>query len=238
MRTWVVVCLFLAALVNVAGAAPEQFPTTDGVVTVTPVRHASLTISGGGMVIHVDPWGAANYANAPAADLILITHEHGDHLDAEAIAKLRKASTIVAGPAAVVAKVSGAVLLANGDIKDFGKWKVEAIAAHNLKRMRPDGKPFHPRGEGNGYVLGFGGKRFYISGDTEGVPEMRALKSIDAAFVCMNLPYTMTPEEAADAVRAFKPKAVYPYHSRNTDLAIFEKALAGSGVEVRIRNWY
>jgi L-ascorbate metabolism protein UlaG (beta-lactamase superfamily) len=238
MKRWALVCAFLVAVAVAAGAAPEEFATSDGVVKITPVRHASLTIEGGGMVIQVDPWGAANYAPAPAADLILITHQHGDHLDPEAISKLRKPATVVAGPAAVREKFPDAILLSNGDTKTFGPWKVEAIPAYNLKRMRPDGKPFHPRGEGNGYVLSFAGKRFYVAGDTEGTPEMRALKNIDAAFICMNLPYTMTPEEAADAVRAFKPKVVYPYHSRDSDLTAFEKALAGSGVEVRIRNWY
>jgi L-ascorbate metabolism protein UlaG (beta-lactamase superfamily) len=232
------VCASLLPLALFAAAASEEFPTPDGVVKITPVRHASLTIEGGGMVIQVDPWGVSNYASAPAADLILITHQHGDHLDPEAIAKLRKSSTILAGPAGVREKLPDAVLLANGDTRSFGKWTVAAIPAYNIKRMRPDGKPFHPRGEGNGYVLTFAGKRFYIAGDTEGTSEMRALKNIDAAFVCMNLPYTMTPEEAADAVRAFKPKVVFPYHSRNSDLTVFEKALAGSGVEVRIRNWY
>jgi L-ascorbate metabolism protein UlaG (beta-lactamase superfamily) len=238
MRTLLLVCASLLPLTMPAAAASEEFPTSNGVVKITPVRHASLTIEGGRMVIQVDPWGVSNYASSPAADLILITHPHGDHLDPEAIAKLRKPSTIVAGPASVREKLPGAVLLSNGGTQSFGQWTVEAIPAYNIKRMRPDGKPFHPRGEGNGYVLTFGGKRFYIAGDTEGTSEMRALKNIDAAFVCMNLPYTMTPEEAADAVRAFQPKVVYPYHSRNSDLAVFEKALAGSGVEVRIRNWY
>ncbi len=238
MRILALVCASLLPLTIFAAAASEEFPTSDGVVRITPVRHASLSIEGGRMVIQVDPWGVSNYASAPAADLILITHEHGDHLDPEAIAKLRKPSTIVAGPATVPEKLPGAVLLSNGDTKSFGKWTVAAIPAYNMKRMRPDGQPFHPRGEGNGYVLTFGGKRFYISGDTEGISEMRALKNIDVAFICMNLPYTMPPEEAADAVRTFKPKVVYPYHSRDSDLSVFEKALAGSGIEVRIRNWY
>jgi L-ascorbate metabolism protein UlaG (beta-lactamase superfamily) len=238
MRTLAFVCASLLPLTVFAAAASEEFPTSDGVVKITPVRHASLTIEGGRMVLQVDPCGVSNYASAPAADLILITHQHGDHLDPEAIAKLRKPSTIVAGPASVREKLGDVVLLSNGDTKSFGQWTVAAIPAYNIKRMRPDGQPFHPRGEGNGYVLTFGGKRFYISGDTEGTSEMRALKNIDVAFVCMNLPYTMTPEEAADAVRAFKPKVVYPYHSRDSDLSVFEKALAGSGVEVRIRNWY
>jgi L-ascorbate metabolism protein UlaG (beta-lactamase superfamily) len=97
---------------------------------------------------------------------------------------------------------------------------------------------FHDKGRGNGYLLAYGGKRIYIAGDTEGVPEMKALKNIDVAFIPMNLPYTMPPEEAADAVRAFKPAIVYPYHYRGSDLSKFEAALKGSGVEVRLRNWY
>ncbi len=109
---------------------------------------------------------------------------------------------------------------------------------YNLKRGPAEGKLFHDKGRGNGYVVTYGGKRFYFAGDTEGVEEMRALRNIDAAFVPMNLPYTMPPEEAADAVKAFRPKVVYPYHYRGADLSVFEKALAGSGVEVRIRNWY
>ena len=109
---------------------------------------------------------------------------------------------------------------------------------YNLTRGPQPGKLYHDKGRGNGYVLTYGGKRFYFSGDTEGIPEMRALKGIDVAFVCMNLPYTMTAEEAADAVRAFHPKVVYPYHYRGTDTQAFAKALEGSGIVVRLRNWY
>jgi L-ascorbate metabolism protein UlaG (beta-lactamase superfamily) len=134
--------------------------------------------------------------------------------------------------------VPGTTVLANGETRDFGDWKIEAVPAYNLVRGPSAGQLFHPKGRGNGYVLTFGGKRFYFSGDTEGVPEMRALKNIDVAYVCMNLPYTMPPDEAAAAVRAFKPRVAIPYHYRGSDLAAFEKALAGSGVEVRIRNFY
>jgi len=138
----------------------------------------------------------------------------------------------------VVKARPGTALIRAGESRQFGPWKVEAIPAYNLKRQRPDGQPFHPKGEGLGYVLTYGGKRFYAAGDTEGIPEMTALKDIDVAFLPMNMPYTMTPEEAAEAARAFRPKIVYPYHCRGTDLKAFEKALAGSGVEVRIRDWY
>ena len=115
---------------------------------------------------------------------------------------------------------------------------IEAIPAYNIKRGPAPGKLFHDKRRGNGYVLTYGGKRFYFSGDTEGVPEMRALKNIDVAFVCMNLPYTMPPEEAADAVKAFHPKIVIPYHYRGSDLTVFQKALEGTGIEVRLLEWY
>jgi L-ascorbate metabolism protein UlaG (beta-lactamase superfamily) len=129
-------------------------------------------------------------------------------------------------------------VIRNGDKKTFGKWEIEAIPAYNIQRGPAPGRLYHEKGRGNGYVLTYGGKRFYISGDTEGIPEMKALRDIDVAFVCMNLPYTMPPEEAAEAIRAFKPKVVYPYHYRNSDLTVLEKALAGTGIEVRLRDWY
>ena len=109
---------------------------------------------------------------------------------------------------------------------------------YNLKRGPEAGKLYHDKGRGNGYILTYGGKRFYISGDTEGIPEMRALKNIDVAFICMNLPYTMPPDEAADAVKAFHPKIVIPYHYHGSDLTVFENALKGTGIEVRLLDWY
>lgn len=216
----------------------EEFQTGAGVLKITPVRHASLMIEAGGQVVHVDPWSQGNYDGLPQADLILITDTHGDHLDPAMIDKLKKASTIIAGPEAVAQKTGGVTVIRNGETKTIGKWTIEAIPMYNLKRGPSEGRLFHDKGRGNGYVIAYGGKRFYISGDTEGVPEMRALKNIDAAFVCMNLPYTMPPEEAAEAVKAFRPRVVYPYHYRGSDLSVFEKALAGTGVEVRIRDWY
>lgn len=126
----------------------------------------------------------------------------------------------------------------NGETKSWAGWSIEAIPMYNLKRGPEAGKLYHDKGRGNGYVLTYGGKRFYISGDTEGIPEMRALKNIDVAFVCMNLPYTMPPDEAADAVKAFHPKIVIPYHYHGSDLAIFETALKGTGIEVRLLDWY
>src|SRR5437764_4665187 len=145
------------------------------------------------------------------------------------VEKLKKSGTVILAPKAVAEKVPGSTVISNGESKTIGDFKVEAIAAYNLTRGPAAGQLYHDKGRGNGYVITYGGKRFYFSGDTEGIPEMKALKDIDVAFVCMNLPYTMPPEEAAEAVRAFKPKVVYPYHYRGSDGKALECALAGSG---------
>ncbi len=231
--------LFAAAFAQAQPSrTADEFQTSAGVVKITPIHHASLMIEGGGVVIHVDPFHEGNYTGLPMADLVLITHNHPDHMDPQALALVRTAKTVVMAPAVVAEHIPGVTVIANGETRDFGAWKIEAVPAYNLSRGPAPGQLFHPKGRGNGYVLTYGGKRFYFSGDTEGVPEMRALKNIDVAYVCMNLPYTMPPQEAAAAVRAFKPRIAIPYHYRNSDLSVFQKALAGSGVEVRIRDFY
>src|SRR5262245_3126072 len=216
----------------------QEFSTSKGIVKITPITHASLMIEGGGKIIHVDPYSQGNYDGVPAADLVLITDIHGDHMDPKALPKVQKAGTVIYAPAAVAKTITTAAVINNGESKTVGDWTIEAIPMYNLKRGPSEGKLFHDKGRGNGYVLSYGGKRFYFSGDTEGTPEMKALKNIDVAFVCMYLPYTMPPDEAADAVRAFKPKVVYPYHYRGSDLKVFETGLAGSGVQVRLVDWY
>ncbi len=231
--------LLLCAATAFAQTRPvETFPTKAGDVRITPIRHASLMLEGGGKVIHVDPWSQANYEGLPKADLVLITDIHGDHMDPKAHPNVLKEGAQIFAPAAVQQTVTQAAVIRNGEKKSFGAWTIEAVPMYNLQRGPSPGKLFHDKGRGNGYVLTYGGKRFYISGDTEGVPEMRELKDIDVAFVCMNLPYTMPPAEAADAVKAFKPKVVYPYHYRESDVSQFQKALEGTGIEVRSRNWY
>ena len=177
--------------------------------------------------------------NKPQAYLFaLITDIHGDHLDTAKIAQVKKAGTMIIIPGAAQKEVPDGVIMKNGDTKTVGAWSFEAVPMYNLTRGPTKGELFHTKGRGNGYIVTYGGLRIYISGDTENIPEMRALKNIDVAFVCMNLPYTMTPEEAAEAVKAFKPKVVYPYHYGMSDLKAFEAGLKGSGVDVRIRNWY
>jgi L-ascorbate metabolism protein UlaG (beta-lactamase superfamily) len=218
--------------------ATQTFSTSAGVVKITPLFHASTLIEAGGKTIYLDPAKPAKLGGLPKADLILITDIHPDHMDPASISEIAKPGTEILAAPAVVQTVTGAKPIANGETKIWEGWSIEAVPAYNLKRGPAPGKLFHDKGRGNGYVLSYGGKRFYFSGDTEGIPEMRALKNIDVAFVCMNLPYTMPPDEAAEAVKAFHPKIVIPYHYRGSDLAVFQKGLEGTGIEVRLLDWY
>ena len=227
----------IAGFLLCAGAFADEIPTSAGSIKMTPIQHASFLLEAGGKAIYVDP-AQGSYEGRPKADLILITDIRGDHMAPKIVESLEKPGTVVLAPEAVAQTVKQAKVIRNGETQQIGEWKIEAVPMYNLKRGPSEGKLFHDKGRGNGYVLTYGGKRIYISGDTEGIPEMRGLKNIDVAFVCMNLPYTMPPEEAAAAVRAFHPKVVYPYHYRGSDVKAFEKALEGSGVEVRLGNWY
>jgi L-ascorbate metabolism protein UlaG (beta-lactamase superfamily) len=219
-------------------AAPEVFRTSAGPLELTPIQHASLMINAGGKILYVDP-SQGKYGGMPQADYILITHDHFDHMAPAIVDKLRKPGTVILAPKAAAADVKGCTVISNGETRTIGEFKVEAIPMYNMKPAS-DGTVYHEKGRGNGYVLTYGGKRFYFSGDTEGTPEMKALKNIDVAFVCMNLPFTMSPLAAAEAVKAFRPAIVYPYHYRGggVDPQDFVRALAGTGIEVRLRNWY
>jgi L-ascorbate metabolism protein UlaG (beta-lactamase superfamily) len=242
------ISLFLAAaLVSCAGTtevtrrAPmfekDVFKTSAGELEITFVGHGTLMFTLGDMVIHVDPVSReADYTQMPKAHLILVTHEHGDHLDAGAIAQVRREDTVLILTERCAATVSGGTVMANGDVRTVLDLKIEAVPAYNIVHKRPSGEPFHPRGVGNGYVITFGDTRVYVAGDTENIPEMRELKDIDVAFLPMNLPYTMTPEMVADAARAFRPKVLYPYHFGNTDTSELVRLLEGEeAIEVRIR---
>jgi L-ascorbate metabolism protein UlaG (beta-lactamase superfamily) len=215
----------------------DVVPTSAGNLEITFIGHASLMFGFGGKIVHVDPIMAeADYAELPKADLIVITHDHYDHLDAEAIAALKKTGTeIVAGPTCA-GKIAGAALLKSGQSATTKGIPIEAVPAYNIKHMKAPGQPFHPKGTGVGFVFAFGDKRIYVAGDTENIPEMAALKNVDVAFLPMNLPYTMTPEMVADAARMFHPKMLYPYHQGDTDCAKLAALLkAEKGIEVRIR---
>jgi L-ascorbate metabolism protein UlaG (beta-lactamase superfamily) len=241
---------FPALLISLALAAsslsalpPEEFKTTAGVLKITPIQHGSLTIEAGGQVIEVDPAVSGfaappDFSKVPKADIVLITDIHEDHLDKASLAKVRKPGAIVIIPGAAASEVKDGVVMKNGETKKLGAWTIEAIPMYNMKRGPAAGQFYHDKGRGNGYIVTYGGLRIYLAGDTEGIPEMRALKNIDVAFVPMILPYTMPPDEAADAVKAFHPKVVYPYHYGQSDLKVFENALKGTGIDVRVRNWY
>ena len=217
-------------------AAPEEFSTSAGPLQITPIQHASLMFKAGGKVVYVDP-AQGSFDGLPQADFIFITDIHGDHFVPANIQKLKKESTVIVAPKVVAEKLPGAVVMANGESRAVGPFQVEAIPMYNLAPAA-DGQTYHEKGRGNGYVIAFGGKRFYFAGDTEGIPEMRALENIDVAFIPMNLPYTMTAQAAAEAVRAFHPAVVFPYHYRGQDTGAFAKALAGTGIDVRLRDWY
>ena len=210
----------------------DMFRTSNGDLKITFIGHGTLMLTCGDKVIHIDPVSMyANYAALPKADLILVTHEHGDHLDMNAIKAVSKANTeIVNNPGSAAILVNGSVMK-NGDVKTISGIKIEAVPAYNLQ------KQFHPKGNGNGYVLTVGDKRIYIAGDTENVPEIKALKSIDIAFLPMNLPFTMTPEQVGDVAKAIKPKVLYPYHFGETDVSKLAELLKDeNGTEVRIRD--
>ena len=219
------------------GFETDTIKTSDGKLEVTFIGHGTLMFSFDGKIIHVDPWTKlADYSKMPKAHIILITHHHRDHLDLKALGHIRTEQTSVVLTEICSRKVKGGLAMRNGDVKTVGGLEIEAVPAYNLVHMRSPGVPYHPKGEGNGYVITFGDKRVYVAGDTENTPEMKALKDIDVAFLPMNLPYTMTPEMVADAARAFKPKVLYPYHFGQTDTSELVKLLKDvNDVEVRIR---
>jgi L-ascorbate metabolism protein UlaG (beta-lactamase superfamily) len=229
--------VLVAAAAHAQGLEKDVIPTSAGEVAITFVGHGTLIFGHGGKTIHVDPFGRlADYATLPKADLVLVTHSHGDHLDPAALAAIRRPDTQVVVAPDCEGKVEGAVVLQNGERKAFAGIEVAAVPAYNLVQKRPDGAPYHPKGRGNGYVLTFGDTRVYVAGDTENVPEMKALEGIAVAFLPMNLPYTMTPEMVADAARAFRPRILYPYHFGDTDTARLVALLKDEkGLEVRLR---
>jgi L-ascorbate metabolism protein UlaG (beta-lactamase superfamily) len=229
--------VLMSATVALA-VAPDTIPAAGGNITIQPINHATLELTYAGKVIDIDPVAQANFEGLPAPDIILITDIHQDHLDPSTVAKRRKDTTKTVAPAAAASKLQNAIVIKNGETKDVDGIAIEAVPMYNLQRGPSPGQLFHDKGRGNGYVLTLGGKRVYVAGDTECIPEMKTLKNIDVAFVPMNLPYTMPPSKAAECVKAFKPKIVYPYHYRGQNLDEFANALKGSGIDVRIRDWY
>jgi L-ascorbate metabolism protein UlaG (beta-lactamase superfamily) len=232
--------LFTAFVVSVA--AQEKFEmdtikTSAGDLKITFIGHGTLIFAFGGKIIHVDPFSEmADYNKLPKADIILLTHEHRDHLDLKALNSVRTEKTIIVLTQTCAKQVEGGIVMDNGDVKTVEGLKIEAVPAYNIIHKRDTGQPFHPKGIGNGYIITFGDKRVYVAGDTENIPEMKELKGIDIAFLPMNLPYTMTPEMVAGAAKAFKPRILYPYHLGETDTSkLLDLLKTTKEIEVRIR---
>ncbi len=245
--------LCAAATPILAAPASDTIAAQGAPIKVTALIHASTMLQYGPMTIYVDPISAASLTRK--ADMVVVTHSHGDHLDLAAIRKVLKPGGVLIGSRGTEEKLKqiegadlrilsyyeGATLPAMGRASEV---KVRAIPAYNIKRERAPGQPYHPKYIFDGYVLTMGGKHLYFAGDTENTPEMRDLKGIDAAFLPMNLPYTMTPDEAANAVKAFRPRVVYPYHFRSPfdkpsgNAEKFAAQLKGSGIQVKLLDWY
>ncbi len=233
--------LFLFVFVSAGGTETgfeiDIIKADSGNLEITFIGHGTLMCKYGGKVIHIDPFSRlADYSKMPKADIILITHEHRDHLDLKALDLVRTEKSLVVLTNKCASQVEGGTVMKNGDVRTVGGLRIEAVPAYNIVNMRSEGVPFHPKGLGNGYVILFGNKRIYVAGDTENIPEMQQLKNIDVAFLPMNLPYTMTPEMVADAAKSFKPKILYPYHYGNTEPSKIVELLKGEAeIEVRIR---
>ncbi len=211
--------------------------TSAGDLKITFIGHGTLMFEFKNIITHIDPVSRyADYSQLPKADLILITHHHGDHLDPKAIETIKKDGTkLFCNEASLQTAKSGSVLK-NGDTASFNGIKILAVPAYNIINKSETGQAFHPKGMGNGYVLTFANVKVYVAGDTENVPEMKNLNGIDIAFLPMNLPYTMTPSMVADAVKMFNPKILYPYHYGNTNVnELVELLKDKKDCEVRIR---
>ncbi|MCE7060620.1 MBL fold metallo-hydrolase [Dyadobacter sp. CY343] len=248
MKTKLTLLLLLAVTICRAQLpAADAVQTSKGPLSIQPLNHATLSMTWNGKTIYADPYGGAKtFQGIAAPDLILITDIHGDHFDTTTLGTLDLSKAIIIAPQAVIEKMSEkmkakAVAVANGQTVTKLDISITGVPMYNLPESA---ESRHPKGRGNGYVLKFGDKTVYISGDTSGIPEMRALKNIDVAFVCMNLPYTMDIKEASAAVLDFKPKVVYPYHYRGqsglSDTEAFKKLVneGNKTIDVRLRDWY
>ncbi len=222
MRYKIFFILALIFLFSTVGTAADfeadTIKTSGGNLVITCIGHGTLMFTFNDQIIHVDPVTMfADYSLLPKADIILITHEHGDHLDTSALEKIKQLNTKLVVTAKVAESLGEGIVMHNGDKQTVNGIEILAVPAYNIVGKRDNGQPFHPQGVGNGYVLTFGDKKVYVAGDTENIPEMAALHDIYCAFLPMNLPYTMSPEMVAAAAKVIKPAILYPYHFGSTD---------------------
>jgi L-ascorbate metabolism protein UlaG (beta-lactamase superfamily) len=229
--------LFFALILKPGDFEQDVFETSEGKLTITFVGHGTLMMEFNEKIIHIDPVARyADYSEMPKADLILVTHRHGDHLDTKTIDILRKEFTDLVLTKGCYEQYGEGTIMKNGDSGTYAGIRIEAVPAYNILHMRSGNIPYHPKGEGNGYILHFGDKKVYVAGDTENIPEMANLENIDIAFLPMNLPYTMSPDMVADAVGMFHPAILYPYHYGDTDPEkLLELMQNQTRTEVRIR---
>jgi L-ascorbate metabolism protein UlaG (beta-lactamase superfamily) len=239
MKIIILISILMATLISPLSAQLSKFEndtieTSAGKLSIFFIGHASLVFEFNGKIIYTDPWSdLADYSKFPKADLILITHQHTDHLDAKAIEPITKDGTQYIETKEVYDVLTKGTILKNGEKKTIDGIEIEAVPAYNTTKDRDK---YHPKGRDNGYIITFGNKRVYVAGDTENIPEMSTFKNIDIAFLPMNQPYTMTPEQVADAAKIIHPKILYPYHYGDTDVSKIKKLLADDkGIDLRIR---
>ncbi len=239
MKNIILISFFTVASLSVLYGQPDKFEsdviqTSAGNLTIHFIGHASLMFEINGKVIYTDPWSQmADYTKFPKADLIFITHQHGDHFDPKAISAVTKPGTRIVETQTVYDSLRKGTVMKNGDVKTIDGIKIEAVPAYNTT---PGREMYHPKGRDNGYIITFGNKRVYVAGDTEDIPEMATFKNIDIAFLPMNQPYTMTPEQVAHAVQMIHPKILYPYHYGDTDVSKLKALLANDkNLDLRIR---
>jgi L-ascorbate metabolism protein UlaG (beta-lactamase superfamily) len=237
MKTILFIFILLVVFRQGDAATSEVIPTAKGDLTITFIGHGTLYFTWQNKVFHIDPWSQlADYSGLPKADVILITHQHRDHLDAKAVSQIRKDDTVALLTQQCAVSVDGRVVK-NGDSLAVAGVSVRVVPAYNIVHKRDSGEPFHPKGEGNGYVMTFADVTVYVAGDTENIPEMAALKGkVDIAFLPVNLPYTMDAAMAVDAARTIAPKILYPYHYSDDEVKKLVQLLQGEVVDIRIRN--
>lgn len=233
-----IICILSTFTMAQKNFQKDTIPASSGKLMITFLGHGSLMFTIDSTIVHVDPYSkVANYSVLPDADLVLITHHHQDHLDTAALNQVLKQGTVIIGTQTVAGSVKDAIVMKNGDSKTIKGVEINAVPAYNIVHKRDNGQPFHPKDEGNGYIITIKGKKIYIAGDTENIPEMKQFKGIDIAFLPVNLPYTMTPEMAADAARAVRPKIFYPYHYGDTEISRLTELLKNDkDIEVRVRD--
>lgn len=223
-----------------ASASCDVFTTPGGKrVELYPLMHASLRLVIDGRQVYVDPVGklgerTLDYSKMPKADLLLVTHEHFDHLDKAALATLSCEGTQLVTNQRCADQLGYGQVMRNGDETEIDGLHIEAVPAYNTTEGHTQ---FHPKGRDNGFILTIDGLRIYIAGDTEDIPEMADIKDIDIAFMPCNQPYTMTPEQLIKAAKTVKPKVLFPYHYGQTDVSSIPSELKGCGIDVRIRHY-